>query len=328
MNAMEGISIKNVTKTYSQRILFSKKTFNAVENVSLDITTDPPEIFSLVGESGSGKSTLANMILQLIKPDIGEILLNGKKINDFEMLEFMKKIQPIFQDPFDSFDPMKKTDLFIYETVKNFNIARNKDSINYIIDQCLQKVGLNYQMIKGRYPHEFSGGQLQRIAIARALVVKPLFLVADEPVSMLDASLRISIVNLFKQLKEKENLSVLYITHDLSTAYYISDRIGVMLRGNLVEIGNAKEILGEPLHPYTQFLMKALLEPDPDKTKISLFDNKKNEEKMTEVSKYQLKSCKYANRCPNVKKICREKNPEYYYIKNRKIKCFLYEEFK
>ncbi len=326
MGNNEGIIIKNVTKIFSQRVLFSKKKFKAVENVSLHITKNPPEIFSLVGESGSGKSTLANILLQLIEPDSGEILLNGKKINHFETAEFMKKIQPIFQDPFDSFDPMKKTELFIYETIKNFNISKKREAINSIIDQYLKKVGLNYQMIKDKYPHEFSGGQLQRIAIARALVVQPWFLVADEPVSMLDASLRTSIVNLFKQLKEEENLSVLYITHDLSTAYYISDRIGVMLRGNLVEIGNAKEILDEPLHPYTQFLKKSVLEPDPDKKKIPLSETEKEEVKMTVISEYQLEGCKYANRCPVAKKICKEKTPEYYSVKGRKVKCFLYEK--
>ncbi|MDN5346046.1 peptide ABC transporter ATP-binding protein [Petrotoga miotherma DSM 10691] len=326
MKENKKFSIQNVTKIFSQRVLLSKEEFKAVDDVTLEISLDPPEIFGLVGESGSGKSTLANIILQIIYPEVGKIYLNSKNIADFEITEFMKHIQPIFQDPFDSFDPMKKTDLFIYETIKNFNIAKEKSSIESLINESLKNVGLDYKTVKGKYPHEFSGGQLQRIAVARALVVHPLLLVADEPVSMLDASLRISIVNLFKELKEKHNLSVLYITHDLSTAYYISDRIGVMLRGNLVEIGNAKEILDEPLHPYTQFLKESVLEPDPTKKKITLEESE--EQRMTVISEYQQKGCKFVNRCPKATDICKEKEPGYYSIKDRKVKCFLYENFK
>jgi len=326
MKENKEFSIQNVTKIFSQRVLLSKEEFKAVDDVTLEISLDPPEIFGLVGESGSGKSTLANIILQIIYPEVGKIYLNSKNIADFEITEFMKHIQPIFQDPFDSFDPMKKTDLFIYETIKNFNIAKEKSSIESLINESLKNVGLDYKTVKGKYPHEFSGGQLQRIAVARALVVQPLLLVADEPVSMLDASLRISIVNLFKELKEKHNLSVLYITHDLSTAYYISDRIGVMLRGNLVEIGNAKEILDQPLHPYTQFLKESVLEPDPAKKKITLEESQ--EQRMTVISEYQQKGCKFVNRCPKATDICKEKEPGYYSVKGRKVKCFLYENFK
>lgn len=320
--------VNDVTKIFSQRIFLSRKYFKAVNKVSLEMDLDIPEVFSLVGESGSGKTTLANLILNIIKPDEGDIFFKARDITKMkskkDKMAFMKDVQPVFQDPFESFDPMKKVEVFLYETVSNFEIARKRGQAEAIIEKALGMVGLSFNEVKGKYPGEFSGGQLQRIAIARSLAVGPSILIADEPVSMLDASLRISIVNLFKALKEQQNLSVLYITHDLATAYYVSDRIGVMLRGNLVEVGKAKEILDEPLHPYTQFLKQSVLEPDPDKKKLDILQ--KQEISATEVGEYQKEGCKFSGRCPKVMDICREKEPGYYESPEKEVmvKCFLY----
>jgi len=323
------LMVNEVTKIFSQRILLSRRYFKAVNKVSLKMNLDIPEVFSLVGESGSGKTTLANLILNIIEPDEGSIFFKGRDITKIkskkDKMAFMKDIQPVFQDPFESFDPMKKVEVFLYETVSNFGIARGKRKVEAIIEKALEMVGLSFNEVRGKYPGEFSGGQLQRIAIARSLAVGPSILIADEPVSMLDASLRISIVNLFKILKERQNLSVLYITHDLATAYYVSDRIGVMLRGNLVEVGKAKEILDKPLHPYTQFLKQSILEPDPDKKKLDILQ--KQEISATEISEYQREGCKFSGRCPQVMDVCREKEPGYYEPAGNGImvKCFLYE---
>jgi peptide/nickel transport system ATP-binding protein len=182
-------------------------------------------------------------------------------------------------------------------------------------------VGLSLAEVKGRYPNELSGGQAQRVSIARALITKPSLLVADEPVSMLDASLRMSIVNLFKHLKEEQRVSVLYITHDLTTAYYAADRIAIMLRGWIVESGPVEKVLGEPLHPYTQNLKNAIPEADPNKSwegdaSLAVMD----------TEEYTRSGCRYAGRCPEVMAICKKKVPHDVTVEGRRVKCFLYDE--
>jgi len=176
----------------------------------------------------------------------------------------MKEVQSIFQNPFETFNPLRKVDSYLHDTAKNFGMNGKKRD-KKAVEEALQSVGLGMEEVQGRYPSEFSGGQLQRISIARALITKPSLLVADEPVSMVDASLRMSIVNLFKELRDEYSVSVLYITHDLATAYYVSDRIGIMFRGNIVEMGDVEEVLMNPKHPYTQMLKESIPEADPRK---------------------------------------------------------------
>ncbi len=182
-------------------------------------------------------------------------------------------------------------------------------------------MGLSFDEIKDKYPSELSGGQLQRASIARALITDPSLLIADEPVSMIDASLRMSVINLFKKLKEEQNVSIIYITHDLATAYYISDRIAIMLRGEIVEIGHVKKVLDKPLHPYTKLLESSVPVPDPAskwQTDIALSD--------METKEYTQKGCKFAGRCPAVMDICKEREPTYHLVDERHVKCHLYSE--
>jgi peptide/nickel transport system ATP-binding protein len=233
---------------------------------------------------------------------------------------FFKEIQPVFQDPFATFSPLKRIDSYLYETALNFGMVR-KAEVNDYLDEVLQVVGLSLAEIKGRYPSELSGGQAQRISIARALVTRPALIIADEPVSMLDASLRMSIVNLFKTLKEEEHVSALYITHDLATAYYAADRIAIMLRGWIVEEGPVEQVLGNPLHPYTINLKESVPEADPDKvweTKTTLA--------VSATEEFTLKGCRYAGRCPHVFDRCHEEIPPEYEVQGRTVKCFLYED--
>ena len=198
----------------------------ALDDVSFYLAADRPEIFAIIGESGSGKTTLARIILNMLAPTSGTITFRGSDLSKIHgrrgRLEFMGRVQPIFQNPFEAFNPLKRVDRYLFASARCFAERRRRGAQEVAADEALKKVGLSLAEVKGRFPHELSGGQLQRTAIARALVSSPELIVADEPVSMVDASLRMSIVNLFKSLRDELKVSIIYITHDLATAYYIS----------------------------------------------------------------------------------------------------------
>lgn len=246
--------------------LLSRYRVRAVDGISFTIPSERAEILAVIGESGSGKTTLARMILNMLLPTEGSIRLRGTDLTGFrrrrERLEFMRLVQPIFQNPFEAFNPLKRIDRYLFTT------ARRVAGLDAIVDaenrveEVLRKVGLSLSEVRGRFPHELSGGQLQRIAIARALIPAPALLVADEPVSMIDASLRLSIVNLLRRLRDETGVSIIYITHDLATAYSISDRIIIMREGRVVESGDARTVLDNPQHPYSIMLKAAVLSPD------------------------------------------------------------------
>ncbi|MBX2999022.1 MAG: ABC transporter ATP-binding protein [Caldilineaceae bacterium] len=210
-------------------------------------------------------------------------------------------------------------DRYLYETVSNYKMADKAGADRYI-DQTLTEVGLSLAEVKGRYPNELSGGQAQRVAIARALLTRPSLIVADEPVSMLDASLRMSIVNMFRKLKDEQHVTFLYVTHDLATAFYSADRIAVMLRGWIVEMGPVEQVLGSPKHPYTVSLKESIPQADPDKvwnTKTSLVE--------LETDEYMRVGCRFAGRCPAAMDVCRQQVPPNFNHEGRMVKCFLYE---
>ena len=257
------LDVRNVSKRFTMGGLLSRKTVEAVQDASLSLSIETPEIFTIIGESGSGKTTLARMILGLELPTEGEISFKGKtvshRVGRQERLEFMANVQPVFQNPFEAFNPLKRIDRYLDSTARRFLRLSHRDDIDGAMDGALQKVGLSLAEVKGRYPHEMSGGQLQRAAIARALIPNPPLLVADEPVSMVDASLRMSIVNLLKSLRDDLKVSVIYITHDLATAYYISNRLIIMQRGRIVEMGDARTVLDNPEHPYSRLLKASVL---------------------------------------------------------------------
>lgn len=257
------LDVRNVSKTFTMGGLLSRKTVQAVDDASLALSMEKPEIFTIIGESGSGKTTLARMILGLELPTSGEISFRGKtvshRVGRQERLAFMANVQPVFQNPFEAFNPLKRIDRYLESTAKRFLKLSKRDDLDAAMDGALQKVGLSLAEVKGRYPHEMSGGQLQRAAIARALIPNPPLLVADEPVSMVDASLRMSIVNLLKSLRDDLGVSVIYITHDLATAYYISNRLIIMQRGRIVEMGHARTVLDNPEHPYSRLLKASVL---------------------------------------------------------------------
>jgi peptide/nickel transport system ATP-binding protein len=206
------------------------------------------------------------MILGTLAPSAGAIRFRGRELSTIrgsaERLAFMRQVQPIFQNPFEAFNPLKRVDRYLFVTARRMAGLAEPARIERAADEALRKVGLSLAELRGRFPHELSGGQLQRIAIARALISQPALIVADEPVSMVDASLRMSIVNLLRKLRDELGVSIVYITHDLATAYYISDRIIVMRRGKVVEAGAARDVLERPQHPYSVALKAAVLSPD------------------------------------------------------------------
>ncbi|MEO8683700.1 MAG: ABC transporter ATP-binding protein, partial [Devosia sp.] len=249
------LELDHVTKLYPVGGLFSRQTIKAVNDVSFALTTEKPEIFAVVGESGSGKSTIAKMILGNEVPNSGRLVFDGTNIGTIrtraQREAFMTNVQPVFQNPFEAFNPLTHVDEYLFATAHRFAGADTQAQKEKLSDEALQRVGLSMAEIKSRFSHELSGGQLQRVAVARALIPSPKLIVADEPVSMVDASLRMSIVNLFKTLRDDLRVSIIYITHDLATAYYISDRIIIMQNGKVVEGGDARTVLDNPQHPYS-----------------------------------------------------------------------------
>lgn len=319
------LKIADVSKVFYIREGFSSKEFHAVDSANVTIDADQPEILAVVGESGSGKTTLARMVLGMDSPSVGILQYKDRvlaELSDKEMRKwFYKEVQPVFQDPFAAFSPLKRIDHYLYETVRNYKMAVHRKEVEKYIDEVLQEVGLTFAEIKGRYPNELSGGQAQRVAIARALITKPSLIVADEPVSMLDASLRMSVVNMFRKLKEENEVSVIYITHDLATAYYAGDRVAVMLRGWIVEMGPAEEVLGNPLHPYTQNLKLSI-----PTVKSSEAWKEKVDLAVVETDEYTRTGCKFAGRCPAVMDICHDHIPPNIDAQGRTVKCFLYDD--
>ena len=260
------LDVENVDKIFTMGGLVSRTVNHAVNDVSFSLAADKPEVFTIIGESGSGKTTLAGMILNSLAPTSGRILFRGRDLRDVrsrrDRLEFMSHVQAIFQNPFDAFNPLKRVDRYLFSAAQRFTECRTTEEAAERADEALRKVGLSLTEIRGRYPHEMSGGQLQRVAIARALVSNPSLIVADEPVSMIDASLRMTVINLFKKLRDEIGVSIIYITHDLATAYYISDRLIIMQKGKIVEGGDARTVLAAPQHPYSIKLRQAVLSVD------------------------------------------------------------------
>jgi len=259
------LEARSVSKSFPVGGTLSRRRMLAVSDVSFSLGEGGAEIFTIIGESGSGKTTLSRMILGLEYPTSGEIVFAGRPVSHgarAERLSFMAKVQPVFQNPFEAFNPLKPVERYLRSTARRFGGLRSGTDIDAAMDQALQKVGLSLAEVRGRFPHELSGGQLQRAAIARALIPEPALLIADEPVSMVDASLRMSIVNLLRRLRDDLGVSVVYITHDLATAYYVSDRLMIMQRGKVVEMGPARPILDAPEHPYSKLLKSAVLSTD------------------------------------------------------------------
>lgn len=277
----------------------------AVDDVSFKLR--PGETLGIVGESGCGKTTMGRAVLKLHQPTSGQIIFEGRDITAFksaQMREIRKKMQIIFQDPYSSLPPRSTVGGILSEPVQVHNIVPKSEVKDYVLD-LMEKCGLRDYYYE-RYPHEFSGGQRQRICIARALSVNPSLVVCDEPVSALDVSIQAQIINLLKKLQEEMNLTYIFISHDLSVVKFISDKIGVMYLGSMVEFGTKKDIFDNPLHPYTKALFSAIPYPDPDVKMNRIVLNGDIPSPANPP-----KGCRFHTRCPYAKEVCKHVTPDY-----------------
>ncbi|MBV1758884.1 MAG: ABC transporter ATP-binding protein [Dethiosulfatibacter sp.] len=320
------LEIKNLKKYFEVSKSFLKKNrmyLTAVDGVSFDIKKG--ETFGLVGESGCGKSTLGRTIVRLYEPTAGQVIFDGENITDLsqkEMLKYRKRLQMIFQDPYASLNTRMTVAEIIGEGIDTHNIAKGKERQEKI-QNLLETVGLKSEHAS-RYPHEFSGGQRQRIGIARSLAVEPDLIVCDEPISALDVSIQAQVVNMLEDLQDTMGLTYLFIAHDLSMVKHISDRIGVMYLGKMMEICASNELYRKPLHPYTQALLSSIPVPDP----------RKNRESKRIILQGDVKSpinppeeCRFNSRCRYCEQICKEVTPELIEVeKDHFVACHLVDK--
>jgi len=317
------IDVRNLVKIYSSGIIRQKQVI-AVDNISFNISKG--ELVSLLGESGSGKTTVARIILRLTAPTSGQILFKGIDIFSLrgkELKKYRASVQAIFQDPYSAFNPFYKIDRALKVTAKKFLPDADPDEVAI---KALQAVRLNPDEVLGRYPHQLSGGQLQRVLIAKALIPKPELLIADEPISMVDMSLRIDIVNLLRELVDNYNMSVLMITHEANIAFYASDRVLVMYKGKIVEMGSADELLRNPLHPYTNVLIEAVPRASRD-IERKLLKKSIELELSSRVEEFvETRGCKFYPRCPFAMDICKKQEPQLIQVKpGHFVSCWLYK---
>ena len=312
------IELKNATKVYKTGTV-------ALDNVSFFIDATAPSIIAVAGESGSGKTTLGMMALGFLEPSNGDILYKGKPLSSMnrqEQTNFRKEVQAVFQDPFAVYNPFYKVDHIFEVGVQNFKLAKSRAEARQKIEEALVSVGLRPEETLGRFPHQLSGGQRQRLVVARALLFRPQLLMADEPVSMVDASLRATILESLRKMRETFSITILYITHDLTTAYHVCDYIIVLYKGSVMEAGDVESVIANPQHPYTQLLIDSIPWPDLNRQwgqqEIGMVD--------AETAKVGT-GCKFASRCPHVMDKCRQTVPPLYQLGDKQVaSCFLYED--
>ena len=321
LKSMEDIlRIENLRKHFVKKSIFSSQISIVKATDDISFSVKKGEVFVLAGESGSGKSTIAKLILRSIQPDSGKIILEGEEIKDTaKSLEKIRmQCQMVHQDPYDSINPRMKVFDIISEPLEIHSIGTKEERRNRVFE-VLKEVRLEpAEDVAKKYPHMLSGGQRQRIVIARALALKPKIIIADEPVSMLDVSIRAEVLELMNELQKKYDITFIYITHDLATARYFGQRIAILYLGKIVEIGQIDDVLLHPKHPYTQALIDAISEPDPDnlnrEKKIRINDP-------LDIDVYQ--GCRFQARCPYAIEKCKEEPPLEKTEQDREVACFV-----
>lgn len=317
------LEVKNVSKVYGGGLL-SKDSTVAADDVSLAIQDSPPTITAVAGESGSGKTTLSLLMMGQIAPTSGQVFYRGKdltKMTRAEKRQLRREVQPIFQDPFSAYNPFYRVDHVLQMPIKHFNLASSTVEAQRLINNALELVGLRPAETLGRYPHQLSGGQRQRLMVARALLCQPKLIMADEPVSMVDASLRATILASLRRLNRELGISIVYITHDLTTAFQVAENIAVMYAGNVVESGTVDQVIRNPKHPYTQLLIASI--PLPDKRK-----RWGGEVRDDTAAVRKSNGCRFAPRCPAVMDKCWAHKPPFFSPEGngRSVACYLYED--
>ena len=314
---LPALECKNVGRTFmiGKGILSSKKPLRAVDDVSLKINRG--QVFAVVGESGCGKTTLARMLLGLLEPTDGAIYLDGQPISEVGSDVISQKVQPVFQDPYSSLNPRKTIESIISLPLRVHGIG-TKESMLERVSELMRLVGLPNRLIHS-YPNQLSGGQRQRVAIARALIMEPGIIVCDEPTSALDVSVQAHILNLLQDLKDKFNLTYIFISHDLAVVEHLADWVAVMYLGRLIEFGSASEVLRNPLHPYTQALMESVLTPDPRKGLPEITFGRGLPNPLEPPS-----GCNFHPRCSKIIDGCDSKMPKLLPESDRLVECHLY----
>jgi len=322
---MALLEMRNISREFGGGVFSSTPPLVAVDDVTLSLLEEHPSITAIAGESGSGKTTLARLLLGILAPTSGTVLYKGKDLTEMgrgERREFRREVQPVFQDPFEAYNPFYSVDHVLNSPIANFRLARSKDERREMVEEALRLVGLVPSETLGRFPHQLSGGQRQRVMVARALLLKPRIILADEPVSMVDASLRATILDSIRQLNRELGISVAYITHDLTTAYQISENILVMYLGAVVEAGSVERVIKEPKHPYTQLLVESIPQADPDRRW-----GDEPPQASYEEGGGTFAGCRFANRCPAAMDMCWQQAPPQFKLEeHRVVRCFLYRE--
>jgi oligopeptide/dipeptide ABC transporter ATP-binding protein len=323
--------------------LFDKRVTVALDAFSFAIESEPPRVTAVVGESGSGKTTLARLLLGLVSPTSGQVRYNGTDLQTLARQErraFLRDVQMIFQDPYEVYNPFYRVDHVLETPIAEFKLASSAQAARALMHESLRAVGLRPDETLGRYPHQLSGGQRQRIMVARALLIRPRLIIADEPVSMVDASLRATILDNLRQLNRDYGISIIYITHDLTTAFQISDNIIVLYRGAVAEAGDVDLVVKQPRHPYTQLLINSVPEPDPKHAwgQVETLDEGSEPTASATVVIANVGAarqhggriqtgCTFADRCPHVMDICRQTAPPLFHLDpGRAASCFLYRD--
>jgi peptide/nickel transport system ATP-binding protein len=317
------LEVRGLTKTYAVGRFGAQKLVRAL--TSVDLTLEKGQTLGLVGESGSGKTTFVRTVAMLERPTAGQVKVLGRALpqrpNQKRLREHRSNVQMIFQDPYTSLDPLHTVRHSVSRPLRAFDVVPRKAE-EAAIDGLLAQVGLVPPAdFLRRYPYQLSGGQRQRVGIARALAAQPVLLLADEPTSMLDVSIRLSIMNLLLDLQRSRSLSLIFVTHDLAGASYMSDNIAIMYAGHLLEMGPAAEVMGNPRHPYTQLLRQAAPNPAEHFGRMTRFDAQGDPPDLTNLPQ----GCPFAPRCPKVRPECGKQLPEWRPVGlNHKARCVLY----
>ncbi len=316
------LEARRITKIFGGGV-FDRSSTVALQDFSLVIDGDRPSITAVVGESGSGKTTLARLLLGLATPTRGQVLYQGRDLQhaQADWRVFRREVQVIFQDPYEVYNPFYRVDHVLTTPVSKFKLASSKTEARAMIDGVLKAVGLRPEETLGRFPHQLSGGQRQRVMVARALLLQPRLILADEPVSMVDASLRASILASLRAMNLERGISIVYITHDLATAYQISENIVVLYRGSVAEAGDVELVVKNPRHPYTRLLISSIPVASAERSWTG------EAAAVPAIQTAGEAGCKFADRCPAATPPCLQAPPPLFRTdQHRAVSCYLYQD--
>ncbi len=323
------LDVQHLTTVFESSGLFSRHQVVAVDDVSFTLPGDHPTLLTVVGESGSGKTTMARNILGLTRPTTGVIRYRDRNIYQMDKAgwyAYRREVQPVFQDPYATYNPFYLIDRVLEVPIRKFGLASSKQAAQALIEEALHAVDLRPDDVLGRYPHQLSGGERQRVMLARVYLMRPRLIVADEPISMVDAALRALFLNILLDFRDKHGISCIFITHNLATAYYLGGEIMVMCRGRLIERGDMDAVIARPAHPYTQLLVESV----PAKNPRERWTEKHGAEAIEASElKAEQDACVFVSRCPYVMDVCHQRRPALMLVgDSQEAACFLYGEGK